>query len=81
MKRPNEIIRDERIKMIFAESILWKENEIEIFKLNSFQYRFVQNGHIVDYYPTSGKYHDITIQERGYCPTNKIITLFNRKIK
>ncbi len=78
-KKPsNEIIRNDRVKMIYSLSILWKEHGIEIFKLTSFQYRFIKKDHKVDYYPTSGKYFDITLQERGFCPTQQIISLFNK---
>ena len=79
MKKPsNEIIRNDRVKMIYSESILWKEEGIEVFEITPYQFRFIKENHIVDYYPTSGKYFDITIQERGFCPTQQIISLFNK---
>lgn len=48
----------------------------ESFKLNEYQYRFVKEGHRIDYYPTSGKYHDISLNKRGMIPAFKLITLF-----
>jgi hypothetical protein len=69
-------MRDDRTKSIYAHIVDLEEAGIEVFKLNDYQYRFVKEGHKIDYYPTSGKYHDITLNKRGMIPAFKLITLF-----
>lgn len=71
-----KLIRNDRVKSIYNHLIDWTENDIEIFKLTDYQYRFVKGNHRIDYYPTSGKYFDITLNKRGTIPAYKIITLF-----
>ena len=75
-QKVNKQMREDRVKSIFAHIIDLKEAGIESFKLNDYQYRFVKDGHKIDYYPTSGKYHDITLNKRGTIPAFKLITLF-----
>lgn len=75
-KRVKKLMRDDRVKSIYAHIVDLQEDGIESFKLNDYQYRFVKNGHKVDYFPTSGKYHDITLNKRGTIPAFKLITLF-----
>jgi hypothetical protein len=69
-------MRDDRTKSIYAHIVDLEEAGIEVFKLNDYQYRFVKDGHRIDYFPTSGKYHDITINKWGIIPAFKLITLF-----
>lgn len=69
-------MRDDRVNSIYAHIIDLKEAGIESFKLNEYQYRFVKDNHRIDYFPTSGKYHDITLNKRGTIAAFKLITLF-----
>jgi hypothetical protein len=69
-------IRDDRVKSIYNHLVDWEEKGIEIFKLNDYQYRFIQGHHQIDYYPTSGKYFDITLKKWGTSLAYKIIDLF-----
>jgi len=71
-------IRDDRIKSIYNHLIDWTEKDIEIFKLTQYQYRFIKGNHKIDYYPTSGKYFDITNKKWGNIPAYKLITLFDQ---
>lgn len=77
MKKPsNEIIRNDRVKSIYNHLIDFTEEGIEIFKLTPYQYRFIKGFHKIDYFPTSGKYFDISLQKRGIIHAYKINTLF-----
>jgi hypothetical protein len=71
-----KIIREDRTKSIYAHIIDLEEAGIEVFKLTSYQYRFIQGEHRIDYYPTSGKYFDINLKKWGNIPAFKLITLF-----
>jgi hypothetical protein len=72
----NRRIRDDRVKSIYNHLIGWEELGVEIFKLTDYQYRFVLGQHEIDYYPTSGKYFDITLRRWGTSPAYKVIDLF-----
>ena len=72
-----KIIRDDRIKSIYGHLVEFKEIGIEIFKLTQYQYRFIKENHRIDYYPTSGKYHDINLNKWGYTEAFKIKDLFS----
>jgi hypothetical protein len=74
LKRHN---RDDRVKSIYNHLIDWEEIGIKVFKLTPFRYRFRKDEHIIDYYPTSGNYFDITLRKRGSLPAFKINTLFD----
>ena len=71
-----KLIREDRIKSIYAHLIDWTEKDVEIFKLNPYQYRFIQRDHIIDYFPTSGKYHDLNLNKWGFSHVFKLIELF-----
>ena len=72
----NKIIRNQRIAQFDPNSDKWQKLGIEIFQLTPYQYRFSWNGVQIDYFPTSGKYHNITKDERGICPAYGILKLF-----
>jgi hypothetical protein len=69
-------MRDDRVKSIYVHLIDLEENGVEVFKINDYQYRFVKGVQRIDYFPTSGKYHDITLNKWGMIPAFKLITLF-----
>jgi hypothetical protein len=73
----NKRIRDDRVKSIYNHLIDWEEKGVEIFKLTDYQYRFIKGDHQIDFYPTSGKYFDITCKKWGTTLAYKIIDLFN----
>lgn len=70
--------RDDRTKSIYNHLVDFKEAGIDSYKLTDYQYRFIKEGHRIDYYPTSGKYFDITLNKWGKIPANKIISLFEQ---
>ena len=76
--KSNKRIRDDRIKSFYNHLVDWKEKGIEIFKISDYQYRLIQvdTNHRIDYFPTSGKYHDISLDKWGRCMAFKIIDLF-----
>jgi hypothetical protein len=77
MKTPtNKMKRNDRLKSIYNHLIDWSEKGIEVIKLTDYQYRFTHGDHEIDYYPTSGKYHDITLRHWGETYAYKIIDLF-----
>jgi hypothetical protein len=78
-KITNKTMRDDRVKSIYNHLVDLEENGIEVFKLTPYQYRFVKENHRIDYYPTSGKYFDITLNKWGTLPAYKINTLFEDK--
>ena len=75
-RKVNQQMRDDRTKSIYAHIVDLEEAGVEVFKLNDYQYRFVKEGHRIDYFPTSGKYHDITLKKWGNIPAFKLIALF-----
>jgi len=74
-------IRADRVKSIYNHLVDWEEMGIEIFQLSKYQYRFIrlEDDHRIDYYPTSGKYYDISLKKWGKSPAYKIIELFRVK--
>ena len=80
LKKHNDKIkkqmREDRTKSIYIHVIDLKEAGIDSFKLTDYHFRFVKGVHRIDYFPTSGKYHDITLKKRGTIPAFKINTLF-----
>jgi hypothetical protein len=76
----NKRMRDERLKSIYNHIVDWTEQDIEMFEINKYQFRFVKGEHRIDYYPTSGKYFDLNLKKWGTIPAFKLITLFNCEI-
>lgn len=75
--KTNKRIRDDRVKSIYNHLVDWEELGVEIFKINDYQYRFVYGHHQIDYFPTSGKYHDLSRDKWGRSLAYKIIDLFD----
>lgn len=61
-------IRDGRITELKIDSEDWKKLGVEIFKVENFQYQFIQGNKIIDYYPISGKWHNYKENKWGICP-------------
>jgi len=72
----NKIIREKRINDLDIKGDNWQNLGVEIFTLTEYQYRFTQQNHVIDYYPTSGKYHDITTNKHGQIPAYDFYKLF-----
>ena len=68
-------VADERMRRINIDDPSWKKHGIEIFQIKPYQYRFIRGGLMVDYYPQSGKYFDITHKIWGACPAYDVIKL------
>ena len=64
------------MKAIYGHLMDWEDMGIRIYMLTEYQYRFIKDKHIIDYYPTSGKYHDVTFRYWGRCYAFKINKLF-----
>jgi hypothetical protein len=69
-------IRNERVDTLQGWIKLWRDEGVEMFKINEYQYRIVREGHALDYYPTSGKYFDNQKNKWGFVSVPKIIDLF-----
>jgi len=72
----NALIRNERIKEFNPESAIWKKLNVEIFLINKYQYRFIKEDKKIDYFPTSGRYHNINTNEWGTVPAYGVQELF-----
>ena len=69
-------IRTERIGILLKCASEWREEGVEVFKINEYQYRVIREGHAIDYYPTSGKYFDNLKNKWGYTTPLSLIDLF-----
>ena len=54
------------------DKVNWRELGIEKFQVNEYQLRFVKGKVRFDYYPTSGKYFDISTGHWGTCMVAEI---------
>lgn len=70
-------IREERTNTMLGLVFELKEAGIEVFELTPYQYRLIQGNKRIDYFPTSGKYHDLNTNEWRFCPAHKIVSLFD----
>lgn len=74
--KTKDIVRNSRLNELSIESDMWKSLNVEIFKIADFQYRFVQGGKEIDYFPISGKYHNVKKNIWGSIPAYNFIMLF-----
>lgn len=72
-----DIVRNSRLRELDLESDKWKSMGIEIFKIESFQYRFIQHGKEIDYFPISGKFHIVKENRWGSIPAYDFHKLFD----
>ena len=78
-KNQKNIIRETRINDLNINCSRWNTLGVKIAALTEYQYRFTQKGHVIDYYPTSGKYFDITKNNWGEMPAYDFYKLFQNK--
>ena len=74
--KTKDIVKNGRLKELAIESAQWRTIGVEIFKIEDFQYRFVKNGREIDYFPISGKFHNVKDNVWGTIPAYNFINLF-----
>lgn len=77
----NKIIRNDRVKTISSHFDDLKKDGVRIQLLTPYQYRFTKGKHKIDYYPTSGKYFDISLQRWDSIPADQIMNIFSESAK
>lgn len=75
--KTKDIIKNSRLSELSLDSDIWKKRGVEIFKIEDFQYRFIKAGKEIDYFPISGKYHDVKQNIWGTIPAYSLYELFD----
>lgn len=75
--KTKDIIRNGRLKELDIRSEIWRKRGVEIFIIEAYQYRFVKNGKEIDYFPISGKYHEVKANKWGSVPAYDFYKLFD----
>jgi hypothetical protein len=75
-KATRTLVRNKRIKTFNPDSEDWKKIGVEIFRITPWQFRLQRGLFKIDYYPTSGKFFDISAKKWGTIPAFDLFKLF-----